>query len=202
MPKTRPYDGTCPVCYELTPDVLAECGHALCHQCAPQCFRRGDAPRCPLCRTHVAWDGPMADPAYHDDHAPHRADDDDLGSLWGHLGDPRWGPVVRLYDHQHFFGGRVHRMTQGLSFADVRGGVRVITIPLYTPRSPLYLQPGDVVTHVNADPIESGADAMHRIHRHPDRMVWCTLAPPTAGSERWWRTRPTWRPRQTRLAHG
>lgn len=44
---------TCPVCFELTPDTLEECGHTLCHICAHRWFQK-DA-RCPMCRTHIEW---------------------------------------------------------------------------------------------------------------------------------------------------
>ena len=44
---------TCPVCFELTPDTLEECGHTLCHTCAHRWFQK-DA-RCPMCRTHIEW---------------------------------------------------------------------------------------------------------------------------------------------------
>ena len=52
---------TCPVCFELTPDTLDECGHTLCHACAGRWFRKDT--RCPMCRTPIHWKHPPDDEA-------------------------------------------------------------------------------------------------------------------------------------------
>lgn len=42
-------DFTCPVCFEITTDVLHECGHSLCHVCASKWLASHDT--CPTCRS-------------------------------------------------------------------------------------------------------------------------------------------------------
>jgi len=44
-------DEACPVCFDLTPDRLAECGHTLCHVCASKWLAR--RAECPTCRRAV-----------------------------------------------------------------------------------------------------------------------------------------------------
>lgn len=43
----------CPVCFDLTPDVLPGCGHTLCHLCAAAWFDEHRGRGCPICRAPV-----------------------------------------------------------------------------------------------------------------------------------------------------
>lgn len=153
------------MCYELTPDVLHECGHTLCHECAEAWFSTHSA--CPVCRTEIAW-GKTCEKRETLEVAEWQLEwlREQADRRVTHL-----SRFLRLFlatelparDVRFYVpSSHVSRRTHGLVLSDVRDGVYVLQTAVDTPPYLDWLQAGDVITHANACRVRA-ADMVFRL---------------------------------------
>lgn len=174
-------DMTCPVCFELTTDVL-ECGHSLCHICAARWFARHTT--CPSCRKVVQ-------DAAHFRTDDTRDDDDELGD-WRIVADDPDELLLHGPDRirgvswsvpQVYFGDPIGFGNVGFTLQHYNGpprGIRVryLTTTYDTVREyGHFLQNDDVITHINGYRVGNPETVYDELSRAMEDQSWliCTI---------------------------
>ena len=183
-------DLSCPVCFELTTDVLSECGHSLCHECAEKWLKRHKG--CPVCRTFIHWEKREEEEeeeeltflaqGWRTEFVREREDLHAMGL--SDIEAMSMGRALRYFLGPRFMVSRtvqLHipatRRTTGLVLANAHDGVYVLRTTTGTPPSPLFLQAGDVITHVNEARIWCSILATHLIQMNSDpTTMWFTIS--------------------------
>lgn len=205
---------TCPVCFELTPDTLEECGHTLCHTCAHRWFQK-DA-RCPMCRTHIEWKHQPQDESVPNTDPPPRAGTLELNvaRIWQTQEEEMESPIAyttwpfpwvearappaqtpesllsRFYNSLH--------IPLDMELIDTPGGVRVVNLPSRVQifgryrGSNVRLQERDVFTHVNGVEVRGARHAiiaLENVFFRRNRVICTIAARDTRTGMRWRRGR-------------
>lgn len=175
-------DLCCPVCFELTTDILSECGHSLCHECAEKWLTRHKG--CPVCRTFIHWEKREEEEEEEEEltflaqgwRTEFLREREDLHAMGlSDIETLSMGRALRYLLGTRFLATQtvqLHipttRRTAGLVFANAYDGVYVLRTTTGTPPSPLFLQAGDVITHVNETRIWCSILATHLIQMNSD----------------------------------
>ena len=140
----KPILSECVVCYEETHNTVAPCGHGVCETCIDAWIARGHR-SCPTCRGLLVATRPVGVTERN---------------------------CVRIYFHHRsdaarpsstFSSTTAHHV--GVTFGNVAGGVRVLALHPRDRGVACGLAVGDVVTHINAIPVNDHRTAAEMTDR-------------------------------------